>query len=107
MEQMKTKFYWGPGRIQDGKLDDHCGRIILYKDYALVGWNRTMDHNYLMRSFASKFGFKKDEVISHSIRLYFRWEGDVCIIAGRRKIDDVEFENNFKRNAEVVKDALR
>lgn len=103
------KYYWGPGKIQDGNLSNNEGRIVIYKDYILVGFNSNMDHNYLLRGLASKYSLHKEEVISNAIRLYFRFENDLdrCIVCGRRKIDDEEFEKNYKRNAFLVKNALR
>ena len=101
------KYFWGPGRIQDGSLDSNCGRIVIYEDKAVVGFNPVMDHLYLLGGLASKYRFKKADVISNAIRLYFRHEGDRIIVCGRRKIDDDMIERNFSFYRSIIRDALK
>lgn len=85
------KYYFGRGRIRDGKLDENCGRIVIYDDKILVSHIRSADHNYLLRGLASRYRLKKDDVISNAIRLYFRHEGHRVIITDVRKIDEEKF----------------
>lgn len=101
------KYYWGPGKIQDGKLDDNCGRIVIFEDKAVVSYIKTADHNYLLRSLASKYKFDKDEVISKAIRLYFRWDEDMTIICGVRKIDNDMIEHDYDFYRHIIKKALK
>ena len=101
------RYYWGPGRIQDGKLDENCGRIVVFEDKALASHIRTADHNYLLRALASKYKLDKDEVISKAIRLYFRWENDSTIICGVRKIDNNIVESDYDFYREVIKKSLK
>ena len=104
------RYYYGAGYVQDGKLDNSCGRIVIYEDKALVGYNRAMDHNYLLRALASKYRFPREKVISNAIRLYYKFEsaeGGRCIISGVRRIDNEEFDSNFKFYGKLVKDALK
>jgi hypothetical protein len=101
------RYYWGPGKILDGKLDGNCGRIVIYEDKAVAGFNPTMDHLYLLNGLAAKYRFKKEDVISNAVRLYFRNEGDYIIICGRRKVDDEAVERNLPFYAKIIKDALR
>lgn len=101
------KYYFGHGKIQDGMLDDNCGRIVIYKDKILVSHMRSADHNYLLRGLASKYNLKKDDVIANAIRLYFRNEGDRYIISETRRIDGDKFFVNKEFNAKLVKGALK
>jgi len=101
------KYYWGPGIIQDGMLDDNCGRIVIFDDKALVSYIKTADHNYLLRGLASKYRFNKDEVINKAIRLYFKWEENSFIISGVRKIDNEIIEENYDFYRKIIKRALK
>ena len=101
------KFYWSPGYVQDGKLDYSCGRIVIYKDAIIVGHNKSADHNYLLRSLAASYQLPKQQVISNAIRLYFKKEGSSVIINGVRNIDDIEFEQNIKFYASLIKQNFR
>jgi hypothetical protein len=101
------RYFWGPGRIQDGKLDSDCGRIVIYEDRILTAFNRSMDHNYILRGLAAKYRLPKNDVISNAIRLYFRIDGNQCIVCGVRKIDDEMLEKNLSFYAKLIKNALR
>jgi hypothetical protein len=101
------KYYWGPGRIQDGKLDTNCGRIVIFGDKILSAFNLSMDHNYILRSLAARYRLPKEEVISKAIRLYFRFEDNRCIVCGVRKIDDEMLEKNLYFFGKMIKSALR
>jgi hypothetical protein len=105
------KYYWGPGRIQDGKLDRSCGRIVIFGDKILSAFNLSMDHNYILRSLAARYRLPKDEVISKAIRLYFRFENyenvERCIVCGVRKIDDEELEKNLQFYGKMIRNTLR
>lgn len=68
---------------------------------------RTADHNYLLRAFASRFGYKKDEVIANAIRLYFRDNGDHVIITETRRIDEEKFFSNKEFNSNLIKKELK
>jgi hypothetical protein len=86
-----------PGYIQDGKLDDSCGRVVMYRDCVFVAKAHVMDHNYILRACAARFGLKSSEVISNAVRLYFRNEENRIVLCGVRKIDD----DTYSRNAEA------
>jgi hypothetical protein len=105
MNRKDLNYYWGPGVIQDGKLDDTCGRIVIYEDKVMVGRMRTMDHNYLLRSLAAAFRVDKDAVISKAIRLYYKFDPNEngYIFSHVRKIDRNMFENNMEFYAELLK----
>ena len=96
-----------PGYIQDGKLDSACGRIVIYGDAIMVGRNRVMDHNYLLRGLASKYRFKKDEVISNAIRLYFRQEKDRIVVCGVRKLDDDDLGRRWDVFINLIKKEIK
>ncbi len=85
-----------PGLIQDGKLDNTCGRIIFFGQNMVFSNDYMTDHNYLLRAFAAKYQVNKDSVISNAIRLYFCKAGpNDLIISGVRKIDDNDLEDNI------------
>ena len=101
------KYYFGQGKVQDGKLDSDCGRIVIYQDKIIVSHMKTADHNYLLRGLASRYGLKKDDVISNAIRLYFRNEGDKFIISEVRKLDYELFFRDKEFNSKLVKTNLK
>ena len=102
------KYYWGPGRIQDGKLEG-CGRIVIYEDKILVGRMNTMDHNYLLRALAARNQLDKDKVISNAIRLYYKWsdEYDGFVVAPVRRIDEDAFEVHRKEYGNLIKSEIK
>ncbi len=81
-----------PGYIKDGKLDNQCGRIIIYGGQIFASTGKSADHNYLLRAHASRFRFTKDEVIGGATRLYYRREDQRLAVSGVRKIDDDDYE---------------
>jgi len=83
------------GYTQDGYIGRNSGRIVIYNGEMLVSRNPSSDHNYLLRGLAARFGFKKDDVISNAIRLYFTRDGNTYYINGVRKLDDDAFERKF------------
>lgn len=101
------KFFWGPGYIQDGKLDDSCGRIVIYDDQLIVGYNRTMDHNYLLRSLAARYKFPVNDVINNAIRLYFKFDNGQIILSGVRDYDNRAFENRKSYYGRMIKKEMR
>lgn len=100
------KYFYSESYIQDGKLDNRCGRIIIYNNDILVSYNHMNDHNDLLRGFAARFQYKKDEIISNAIRLYFRHEGDRIIVSPRRGIDDDMFKRRWDFHRQLVKKEL-
>lgn len=88
---METLFK--PGFTKDGYLSNQSGRIILYEDCVLVSNGPSIDHNGLLRAFASRYGFSKDEVISNAIRLYYTVFNGKMIVSECRKIDYDMFES--------------
>ena len=101
------KYYFAPGRIQDGKLDFNCGRMVIYNNLILAYHNIANDHNDLLRAFASRYKINKDEVISNAIRLYFQKYDDCFIISGVRAIDDSMFQQNIDKFAELIKSEIK
>lgn len=96
------------GFIQDGKLDEHSGRIVIFSDKAFISFNRTTDHNYLLRSFASRFRFNKDDVIHKAIRLYCRYiDKDTLVISEVRVIDKETILQNPRHFAKLILKHLR
>ena len=101
------RYFFGRGYIKDGSLREGDGRIIIYKDKILPAFSLAMDHNYLLRAFASKFRLNKNEVINHAIRMYFRYDRDKIIVSGVSKFDDDSFEKDLDFNASLIKKVLR
>lgn len=101
------KFYWGPGHIQDGKLDHTCGRIIIFEDHIMVGRNRAMDHNYLLRALAARDKLNKDDVISNALRFYYKQENNEIIISPVRKLDEDQFERKLEFYAKLIKNNFK
>jgi hypothetical protein len=102
------KYFYGK-YINDGQLDSNCGRIVIYEDELMVGYNQSMDHNYLLRAFAAKYRFNKDDVINNAIRLYFvaEPENDRYVISPVRKIDDDMFERHMLKYGQLIRKKLR
>ena len=102
------KYYFGRG-MQDGKLDENSGRIIIYDDNIMVSYLQSADHNYLLRAFASRYRYNKDEVISGACRLYFQWvsDKDAFIVSPVREADRDIFESNFEQYRHLVKKNLK
>lgn len=105
MNRRDINYYWGPGRIQDGKLDNTCGRVVIYEDKIMIGRMQTIDHNYLLRSLAASYKIDKDAVISNAIRLYYKFDPkeNGYIFSPVRKIDQDMFENKMKFYAALLK----
>jgi len=101
------KYYFGRGKIQDGRLEESDGRIVIYEDKILVSHMRTADHNYLLRGLASRHGIKRDEVIANAIRLYFRHNGDHVIITETRRIDEEKFFANKDFYSSLIKKEIK
>jgi len=104
-----SKYFHSPGYIQDGKLDQSCGRIILYQGTILVSRNVANDHNDLLRAFASRFEFKPQDVISSAIRMYYIYlpEEKAYIICGVRSLDDQMFIQNADEYSTLIKRELK
>lgn len=96
-----------PGYIRDGKLDSFCGRIILYDGYMLFHNGISADHNYLLRAFAARYRYDKNEVINKAIRLYFRKEENRIVISGVRQIDDDDLERQLSAYKLLIENELR
>lgn len=95
-----------PSYIRDGKLDSLCGRIILYGGYILTSNSTTADHNYLLRAFAARYRYDKNEVINKAIRLYFRREENRTVISGVRRIDDDTLERQLSAYKPLIENEL-
>lgn len=91
-----------PGYTQDGYVGFGSGRIVLYEGHALVTYNPSMDHNALMRAFASRYGYDAHEIINNSIRLYFTIENGDMLVSECRKIDYDIFTQNTKKNLQII-----
>lgn len=102
------KYYFGRG-MQDGKLDDNSGRIIIYEDNILVSYLRSADHNYLLRAFAARHRYNKDDIIAKACRLYFQWREDLngFVVSPVREEDRNLFEKNFEQYRHLVKKNLK
>ena len=92
------------GHTKDGYLSHDSGRIIMYEDNVLFGWNRANDHNDLLRAFARRYGYKTNEIISNAIRLYFTRCGNTLVVSECRKIDYDYFTRNEKRNLQLIRE---
>ena len=105
---IRMKYYFGKW-MQDGKLDENSGRIIIHDGNILVSYLQTVDHNYLLRAFAARYRYDKDEVISGACRLYFQWveEKSAFIVSPVRDEDRRLFEANFEENRKLVKRNLK
>lgn len=101
------KFYWAPGVIQDGMLDDSCGRIVLYDGGIVIGYSRGADHNYLLRSLASRYQFPVNDVIHSAVRLYFKYEPEGILLSGVRGVDNEAFESQKRYYANLIKRNFR
>jgi hypothetical protein len=99
-------YYYGK-YIQDGSLDSHCGRIVIYKGNILHAQGPSADHNYLLRSLAARSRENRDAVIGGAVRLYFTREGGDVIISPVRKIDDDDFLAHEKEYAALIKSVIR
>ena len=76
-------------QLQDGKLTPTAGRIVIYQNFIDISRGPSRDHNDLLRSLASKYRLRKDDVISNAIRLYWdRKGGDSFIVCPVRKLDE-------------------
>ena len=95
-----------PGHIQDGKLDQRCGRIVEYDGCMVVSHSVANDHNYLLRALASRYKINRDEVISNACRLYWRIEDYGLSICGVRKIDDEYYERHSAEIEALVRHNL-
>lgn len=92
------------GHTKDGHLGPASGRIIMYEDNVLIGWNSANDHNDLLRAFAQRYRYKKDEIISNAVRLYFTRAGNTLIVSECRRIDYDYFTRNEKRNLQLIRE---
>ena len=100
---MDWKFSWA---LKDGSITPDCGRIVVYNGLGMKSNGSSMDHNDLLRAFASKYKIKKDEVISNAARFYWRPEKKGLItISPVRKIDE-EYVYNKSREFERVIDEI-
>ena len=93
--------------LQDGKLTQTCGRIVIFKKYIDISRGSSRDHNDLLRSLASKYKLPKDEVISKAIRLYWDYKDEKTIIVSPvRKLDEDMFYANEDLNTRLVSSQL-
>jgi hypothetical protein len=92
------------GYTKDGYLGPASGRIIMYEDNVLIGWNSANDHNDLLRAFAQRYRYKKDEIVSNAIRLYFTKVGNTLVVSECRRIDYDIFTKNEKRNLQLIRE---
>lgn len=104
-----NRHFFGPGYIQDGKLDSNTGRIVIYDDTILVSRNFANDHNELIRGLARRVGRDYHDVISKAIRLYYRYDSgnSAYVICGVREIDNQMFEQNSKLYSQLIKQELQ
>lgn len=100
-------YYYGRTYIQDGKLDLSCGRIVIYEGNLEYSNGPSMDHNDLLRALAAKLVARKDDVISHATRLYWKREDGNIIISPTRKIDNDDFEDNWDLYRAMIKKAIK
>jgi len=100
---MKVKnIVYKNGYTKDGHLAPHQGRIVIYEDKALISRGNTPDHMYLLSALASKYHFKKDDVISNAIRLYYAIEDGVMIVSQNRRIDEDAIMKNLRFYGKVI-----
>ena len=90
------------GYTKDGHLGTDSGRIIMYEDNVLIGWNKANDHNDLLRGFARRYRYNTHIVISNATRLYFSRTINIIIVSECRKIDYDIFTSNEKYNLQLI-----
>ena len=97
-----TNVVYKSGYTQDGHLNSNQGRIVIYNDQIVWSKGNSQDHLYLLHALASRYHFKKDDVISNAIRLYFTIENNVLIVSQNRKIDEDALSSKFKHYGKLI-----
>lgn len=100
-------YFYGRNYIQDGKLDQDCGRIVIYDGNIEVSVGPSRDHNDLLRALAAKIVARKDDVISNATRLYYKREPGRIIVSPVRKIDHESFERNWDHFRAMIRKAIK
>lgn len=93
--------------IQDGKLDQSCGRIVIYDDHILHSRTPSADHNDLLRSLAARIVEDRNNVIGKGIRLYYKREYGRIIVSPVRKWDDDMFHARYEDYAQMIKRTVK
>ena len=105
MKIVKVKYI--AGYTKDGTLKYNEGRVVIYDDQILVSRGNVPDHLSLLAGLAARYHFKKDDVVSNAIRMYYAIEGDVVILSASRKLDEQMFELKDKQYAREILVYLR
>ena len=83
---MDYKLNWA---LQDGKLDYHTGRIIIYEGQGMRSNGPSMDHNDLIAAYSRRNGIDRSLVMSGAYRFYWRpITLDLINISPVRKLDE-------------------
>ena len=97
-----TKIKHVNGYTKDGTLHSKQGRVVIYMGKIMVSRGNAPDHLALLAGLASRYGFKKDDVISNAIRMYYTIEDDVVILSASRKLDYEMFEKKDREYAHEI-----
>jgi hypothetical protein len=97
-----TKIKYIGGYTKDSTLQPNQGRVVIFEDKILVSRGNYPDHLSLLSGLASKYHFKKDDVISNAIRMYYTIEDDVVILSASRILDEQMFEQKDHQYAEEI-----
>jgi hypothetical protein len=75
--------------IQDSKLEQNVGRLVVYKGLAEKSIGPSRDHNDLLRALAARQRLPKDDVISNAQRFYWKnLNRNLILISPVRKLDE-------------------
>lgn len=97
-----TKIKYVAGYTKDGTLRPNQGRVVIFNDKVLVSRGNSPDHLALLGGLAAKYHFKRDDVISNAIRMYYTIEEDVVILSASRKLDEQLFERKDREYAHTI-----
>jgi len=97
------KIKYTSGYTKDGTLSQSQGRVVIFEDRFMISRGNTPDHLSLLSGLASRYHFKKDDVISGAIRMYYSIEEDVVILSASRKLDEQLFE---KKDGQYAREIL-
>ena len=89
--------------IQDGKLDQSTGRIIIYDDQGIKSNGPSLDHNDLIAAFSRRNGIDRSTVMSKAYRFYWKpINKNTITISPVRKLDEEWVLNNIEKINNIV-----
>ena len=97
-----TKIRYVPGYTKDGILRTNQGRVVIFNDKIMVSRGNSPDHLSLLGGLAARYHFKKDDVISNAIRMYYTIEEGIVTLSASRKIDEQLFEVKDREYAHEI-----